>query len=74
VIFKTPSDVAVRLTPVAERKLLLEELLTKCVSALAALLESPDLNLECLEQATRDAIAVAHETLQEVKMALNMSA
>ena len=38
--------------------------------ALEALLMSPDLNLDCLEQATRDAIAVAQETLQAVKTAM----
>jgi hypothetical protein len=50
-----------------ERVALLEGLLGDCVFALEALLMSPDLNLDCLEQATRDAIAVAQETLQAVK-------
>ena len=45
----------------------LEGLLGDCVFALEALLMSPDLNLDCLEQATRDAIEVAQETLQAVK-------
>jgi len=42
-------------------------LLGDCVSVLEALLASPDLNLDCLEQATQDAIEVARETLQAVK-------
>ena len=49
------------------RVALLEGLLGDGVFALEALLMSPDLNLDCLEQATRDAIAVAQETLQAVK-------
>ncbi len=54
-----------------ERAQTLEGLLGDCVFALEALLVSPDLNLDSLEQATRDAIEVAHETLQAVKTALN---
>jgi hypothetical protein len=50
-----------------ERAVLLQDLLGDCVFALEALLMSPDLNLDCLEQATRDAIEVAQETLQAVK-------
>jgi hypothetical protein len=53
-----------------ERVALLEGLLGDCVFALEALLMSPDLNLDCLEQATRDAIEVAQETLQAVKAAM----
>jgi hypothetical protein len=53
-----------------ERVALLEGLLGDCVFALEALLMSPDLNLDCLEQATRDAIEVAQETLQAVKTAM----
>jgi hypothetical protein len=49
----------------------LEGLLGDCVFALEALLNSPDLNLDCLEQATLDAVEVARETLQAAKMALN---
>jgi len=37
-------------------------------------LGNPDLNLDCLEQVTHDAIAVAHETLRAVKTSLNKSA
>jgi len=51
----------------SERAQTLEGLLGDCVFALEALLASPDLNLDSLEQATRDAIEVAHETLQAVK-------
>jgi hypothetical protein len=53
-----------------ERVALLEGLLGDCVFALEPLLMSPDLNLDCLEQATRDAIEVAQETLQAVKAAM----
>jgi hypothetical protein len=42
----------------------LEGLLGDCVFALEALLTSPDLNLDCLELATRDAVEVARDTLQ----------
>jgi len=49
---------------------LLEGLLGGCVFALEALLTSPDLNLDCLEQATKDAIETAHETLRAAKGAL----
>jgi hypothetical protein len=69
-----PADVGYHLTPAGERASLLEELLARCLIALEALLESPDLNLDCLEQATQDAIEVARETVQAVKMALNTSA
>ena len=64
-----PAEVGVRLTPAAERALLLEALLDKCVVAIEALLDSPDLNLDCLEQATHEAIEVARETLRTVKEA-----
>ena len=63
-------DVRDHVIPAAERALLLEALLDKCVIALEALLESPDLNLDCLEQATLDAIKVGHETLATVKAEL----
>ena len=53
-----------------ERVALLEGLLGDCVFALEALLMSPDLNLHCLERATRDAIEVAEETLQTVQTEL----
>ncbi len=52
---------------VSAREQMLEGLLGDCVFALDALLTSPDLNLDCLEQATRDAIEVARETLRAVK-------
>ncbi len=45
----------------------LEGLLGDCIFALEALLMSPDLNLDCLEQATQDAVEVCRETLQAVK-------
>ncbi len=47
-------------------------LLGDCVFALEVLLASPDLTLDCLEQATRDAIEVARETLDTVKKALDV--
>ena len=56
------------------RSMLLSGLLGDCVVTIEALLASPDLNLDCLEQATQDAIAGARETLQAVKTALNESA
>ena len=56
------------------REQLLEGLLRNCVFALEALLASPDLNLDSLEQATLDAVEVSRETLQTVKTALNESA
>src|SRR5262245_51320317 len=52
------------------RVALLEGLLGDCVLALEALLTSPDLNLDCLEPTTRDAIEVAQETLQAVQTVL----
>ena len=52
----------------------LETLLGECIFALEVLLTSPDLNLDCLEQATRDAIKAARETLQTAKTALSTSA
>lgn len=65
-----PADVGYHLTPAGERASLLEELLARCVIALEALMESPDLNLDCLEQATLDAVEVARETLRAVKTAM----
>ncbi len=53
---------------VTAREQLLERLLGNCLFAIEALLESPDLNLDCLEQATLDAIDVARETLQAVQV------
>ena len=38
-------------------------MLGACVFALEALLATPDLHLDCLEQATQDVIEVARETL-----------
>lgn len=52
------------------REQLLKGLLRDCASAITALLTSPDLNLDCLEQVTRDAIDVAREMLQEAATAL----
>ena len=69
-----PADVGDCLIPASERAPLLEALVAKCVVALEALLDSPDLNLDCLEQATHDAIEGARETVQAVKTALNTSA
>ena len=54
--------------------MLLSGLLGDCVVTIEALLASPKLNLDELEQATQDAIEVARETLQAVKTALNESA
>jgi hypothetical protein len=51
----------------SERLQLLEGLLGDCVFALEALLDSPGHNLDCLEQATLDAVEVARETLRAVK-------
>ena len=65
-----PADVGYRLTPAGERASFLEALLAKCANALEALLDSPDLNLDCLEQTTHDAIEVARETLRTVQAAL----
>ena len=48
---------------------MLEHLLGDCVRALVTLLASPDLNLDCLEPATREAIAQAHTVLQAVDAA-----
>ncbi len=45
----------------------LARLLGKSVCALGALLESPDLNLDNLEQGTIDAIELAREVLHDVK-------
>ena len=54
----------------AAREQILEGLLGDCIFGMEALLMSPDLNLDCLEQATLDAIEVAHDTLHAVKAAL----
>jgi hypothetical protein len=43
-----------------------DELLHECAEALEHLLASPDLQLDCLEQPTRDAIAHAHSVLEKV--------
>ena len=42
------------------------QLLHECAEALERLLASPDLQLDCLEQPTRDAIAHAHSVLEKV--------
>lgn len=65
-----PADVGDLVIEASTREQLLEGLLRDCVVALEALLASPDLNLDCLEQATRDAIAIARETLQAAKQDL----
>ena len=54
-------------TQALAREQVFEELLGHCVIALEALLASPDLNLDCLEPTTQDAMKVARETLQAVK-------
>src|SRR5437016_459199 len=54
-------------TQAPAREQMFEELLGHCVIALEALLASPDLNLDCLEPTTQDAMKVARETLQAVK-------
>ena len=62
-----PADTEDLATEASPREQLLAGLLGKCVVALEALLASPDLNLDCLEQATQDAIEAARETLRSVK-------
>ncbi len=57
-----------------ERVQTLERLLADCALALEALLASPDLNLDSLEQATEEVIDVARKILQTVKTALTKSA
>ena len=42
------------------------QLLHECAEAFERLLASPDLQLDCLEQPTRDAIAYAHSVLEKV--------
>ena len=54
----------------AAREQMLEGLLGDCIFAMEALLMSPDLNLDDLEQATLDAIEVAHDTIHTVKAVL----
>ena len=54
----------------AARAQMLEGLLGDCLCALDALLMSPDLNLESVEETTLDAIEIAHETLHAVKAVL----
>ena len=49
------------------REHVLNTLLGDCIVALETLLASPDLNLDSLEPATRDAIEHAHTVLQDVK-------
>ncbi len=51
----------------------LARLLGKSVYALEALLESPDLNLDNLEQATIDAIELAREVIHDVKAIVGAS-
>jgi len=62
-----PVEVGELGTEAPAREKLLEGLLSDCVVALEALLASPDLNLDCLEQATHHAIEAARETLRMVK-------
>src|SRR5712692_1729520 len=61
------ADVGDLVAEAPAREQILEGLLGNCVVALEALLASPDLNLDCLEQATTEAIMIASETLQAVK-------
>ena len=63
------ADVGDVVAQISTREQLLEKLLHDCVTAINALLASPDLNLDCLEQATRDAIEVAWATLQATQEA-----
>ena len=65
-----PAEVKARVIPASERITLLEALVDTCVRALEALLESPALNLDDLEQTTMDAIAMARDTVQAVQAAL----
>ena len=58
----------------ATRTELLAGLLGDCMCTLEAFLVSPNLNLDCLAQATHDAIEGAHNTLQAVKTAFTKSA
>ena len=62
-----PAEVGDLVTEAPAREQLLEGLLRDCICAIDALLMSPDLNLEGLEQATLDAIEVTRETLRTVK-------
>ena len=64
-----PAEVGDLVPEAPVREQILEGLLGDCVVALEALLASPDLNLDCLEQATHEAIEVARETLRAVKEA-----
>ena len=64
-----PDDVGDLVPETSTREDILEGLLGDCVVALDALLGSPDLTLDCLEQATHDAIEAARETLRTVKEA-----
>ena len=65
-----PADVGDLVPETSTREELMERLLGDCVVAIEALLASPDLNLDCLEQATRDAIEAARETLHAVRAEL----
>ena len=64
------ADVGELVTEASTREQLLEKLLGDCLGAMDALLMSPDLNLDSLEQATLDAIEVAHNTLGALKAVL----
>ena len=65
-----PAEVGDLVPEASTREQLLEGLLGDCLSAIDALLLSPDLNLDSLEQATLDAIEVAQNTLRAVKTVL----
>jgi hypothetical protein len=65
-----PVEVGDLVTEAPAREQILEKLLRDCVCAIDALLMSPDLSLESLEEATLDAIEVGHKTLAAVKAAL----
>ena len=55
------------MTQGSTREQLMERLIGDCLFAIEALRASPDLNLDCLEQATQDAIEVARVALRAVK-------
>ena len=58
------------MTDASTREQLLGGLLEDCIGAMKALLMSPDLNLDSLEQTTLDAIEAAHDILRTVKAVL----
>ena len=65
-----PAEVGDLVTEAPAREQLLEGLLGDCICAIDALLMSPDLNLDSLEEATLDAIEGARNTLRAAQAAL----